>query len=129
MGWRGSKVSQICAPGKDRQQVADKAKALPRPSVRFSAGPAGGEGLQPAPPTTFPCRSGSCSGSRQDFCPPGLLPVRVRLLGVGHGVLGHLRPQMLRCQHLWGYKVPLPRRPGDTLQRPEAWPSWECRLQ
>lgn len=53
----------------------------------------------------------------------------VGLLGVGHGVLGHLRLQMLRCQHLWGYEVPLPYHPGDTLQRQEAWPSGECGLQ
>lgn len=126
MGWRGSKVSQICAPGKDRQQVADKAKALPRPSAISPVfrGACWGGGAATGPSHHLPVQVWKLL-----WLPPGLLPVGVRLLGVGHGVLGHLRPQMLRCQHLWGYKVPLPRRPGDTLQRPEAWPSWECRLQ
>lgn len=86
--------------------------------------PAVGEGLQP-------CLSHHLLVQvwKLLWLQPGLLPVGVGLLGVGHGVLGHLRPQMLRCQHLWEYEVPLPHRPGDTLQRQEAWPSWERRLQ
>lgn len=76
MGWRGSKVSQICAPGKDRQQVADKAKALPPAISAVFRGACWGGGAAAGPSHHLPVQVWKLL-----WLPPGLLPARTSARG------------------------------------------------
>lgn len=78
-----------------RQRVVDKARAGPRAVSRafHEAGSGGAAAASPLPPPP-------CVGLEAALAPAEPLPTGMGLLEVGHGDLGHLSSQVLRCWHL-----------------------------